>query len=312
MVRTVVAGPDGSPESRAAAEWAAREARLRGRPLKIVHVWEPAPEPALRVPRTGGGAHAHRTARSGTGAPADGTRRHIPRETAADLRLRHPDVDVTTEQLTGRPAEILLRAAERAELLVLGSRGLSGIGGFLVGSVGQSVVAHTEVPVVLVRAGEPSADALPPDRAGTPVPGARPVLLGLDTGDRADAVTAFAFAEAARRGTGLRVVHAWNLPPYHVHGLCADPGPPTGTARQQAAALTEALARGREEHPLVEVVEECRSGSPAPHLIDASREASLLVVGRRVRRARLGTHIGSVTHAVLHHAACPVAVVPHR
>jgi nucleotide-binding universal stress UspA family protein len=210
MVRTVVAGPDGSPESRAAAEWAAREARLRGRPLKIVHVWEPAPEPALRVPRTGGGAHAHRTARSGTGAPADGTRRHIPRETAADLRLRHPDVDVTTEQLTGRPAEILLRAAERAELLVLGSRGLSGIGGFLVGSVGQSVVAHTEVPVVLVRAGEPSADALPPDRAGTPVPGARPGLLGLDTGDRADAVTAFAFAEAARRGTGLRVVHAWN------------------------------------------------------------------------------------------------------
>jgi nucleotide-binding universal stress UspA family protein len=61
----------------------------------------------------------------------------------------------------------------------------------------------------------------------------------------------------------------------------------------------------------VEVVEESRSGSPANQLVDASHEASLVVVGRRVRRSPLGAHIGSVTHAVLHHATAPVAVVAH-
>jgi nucleotide-binding universal stress UspA family protein len=55
-----------------------------------------------------------------------------------------------------------------------------------------------------------------------------------------------------------------------------------------------------------------RLGSPASHLIDASRDASLVVVGRRVRRGPLGTHIGAVTHAVMHHATAPVAVVAHR
>ncbi|WP_437097587.1 universal stress protein, partial [Streptomyces longwoodensis] len=60
MVSTVVAGLDGSPESRAAAEWAAREARLRGLPLKIVHVWEPLPEPLAQAHLAGeqaGAAH---------------------------------------------------------------------------------------------------------------------------------------------------------------------------------------------------------------------------------------------------------------
>lgn len=80
--------------------------------------------------------------------------------------------------------DALARAAKGAELLVLGSRGLSGIGGFLVGSVGMAVIADTEIPVVLVRAGEQAADEHEADPAGIPSAATayRPVVLGLDAG----------------------------------------------------------------------------------------------------------------------------------
>ncbi|CAM5277702.1 universal stress protein [Streptomyces canus] len=300
MSRNVTVGLDGSSESRAAAEWAAREAKLRGVPLRLVHVWEPVPEPMAQAPHLGAETQAHWSER-------------IPRETAEGLRLRHPGVQVDMEQIPGRPADALAVAAKDAELLVLGSRGLSGIGGFLVGSVGMAVIAGTETPVVLVRAGEQAADEHEGDPAGVPSPATayRPVVLGLDTGHPDDAVLAFAFEEATRRGTALRVVHGWNLPPYSAYGLPADLELNAELGRQEAATLSEVLRPWRQKYPDVEVIEESRSGSPANHLVDASRDASLVVVGRRIRRSPIGVHIGSVTHAVLHHATAPVAVVAH-
>ncbi|MDQ0834273.1 nucleotide-binding universal stress UspA family protein [Streptomyces achromogenes] len=300
MSRNVTLGLDGSPESRAAAEWAAREAKLRGLPLRLVHVWEPVPEPMAQAPLLGAETQAHWSER-------------IPRETAEGLRLRHPGVDVEMEQISGRPADVLAQASKDSGLLVLGSRGLSGIGGFLVGSVGMAVIAHTDTPVVLVRAGQQAADEHEKDPAGIPSAATayRPVVLGLDISHRDDTVIAFAFEEAARRGTTLRAVHGWNLPPYFAYGLPADPDLNTELGRQDAAELTEVLRPWRQKYPDVEVVEESRSGSPANHVIDASREASLVVVGRRRRRSPFGAHIGTVTHAVLHHAAAPVAIVAH-
>ncbi|MDC0765371.1 universal stress protein [Streptomyces sp. HD] len=301
MVRTVVAGLDGSPESRAAAEWAAREARLRGLPLKIVHVWEPVPEPMAQAPLLGAETQQHWSER-------------VPREAADGIRLRHPGVEVTTEQLSGRPADTLVKAAADAELLVLGSRGLSGLGGFMVGSVGLSVVAHADRPVVLVRAGEQAADEHRPDPAGIPSAATpyRPVVLGLDATSPDDSVIEFAFGEAACRETGLRVLHAWNLPPYYVYGLSADAELHDEIARQQASVLAGVLRPWRQKYPNVEVAEETPSGSPGMRLVEASHEASLVVVGRRVRRSPFGAHIGPVAHAVLHHAAAPVAVVAHN
>lgn len=300
MPSTVIVGLDGSPESHAAAEWAAREARLRGLPLKLVNVWEPAPTPVAQAPLLGAETQQHWS-------------EQIPREAAEGLRLRHPGVEITAEQVYGRPGEILARLAEDAALLVLGSRGLSGIGGFLVGSVGLAVVAHAERPVVLVRAGEQAADEHVMDPSGIPSAATpfRPVVLGLDPDSPDDSVLAFAFEEAARRATALRVVHGWNLPPYYAYGLSADLGLHEEIVRQQTARLTETLHPWRQKYSDVEVVEESRSGSPANQLVDASHEASLVVVGRRVRRSPLGAHIGSVTHAVLHHATAPVAVVAH-
>jgi nucleotide-binding universal stress UspA family protein len=301
MVRTVVAGLDGSTESRAAAEWAAREAKLRGLPLKIVHVWEPVPPPMAQAPLLGAETHQHWTER-------------VPREAAEGIRMRHPGLEVTTEQLSGGTADALTKTTEDAELLVLGSRGLSGFGGFLDGSVGLSVVAHAARPVILVRAGEQATDEHEPDPTGIPSAATpyRPVLLGLDAGSPDDTLIGFAFEAAARRRTGLRVVFGWNLPPYYVYGLSADPLLHDEIARQQAATLTEALKPWRQKYPNVDVTEEAPSGSPAGRLIDAAREACLVVVGRRIRRSPLGAHIGPVTHAVLHHATAPVAVVAHN
>ncbi|MBD9727498.1 universal stress protein [Streptomyces caniscabiei] len=313
MSRTVTVGLDGSLESRAAGEWAAREAKLRGLPLKIVHVWEPVPEPIAQAPLLGAETQQHWSERSEMGVPPAESWGRIPREAAEGLRLRHPGVDVTTEQIPGRPTDALAEAAKDAELLVLGSRGLSGIGGFLVGSVGAAVIARTETPVVLVRSGEQAAGEHEKDPTGVP-PAAtayRPVVLGLDTDHPDDTVIAFAFEEAARRGAVLKVVHGWILPPYYVSSLPAAPEVGVELGRQDAAALAKVLSPWRQKYPDVEVVEESRLGTPAGHVIDASREASLVVVGRRIRRSPIGAHIGPVTHAVLHHATAPVAVVAH-
>ncbi|MFM9632603.1 MULTISPECIES: universal stress protein [Streptomyces] len=300
MAHSVVVGLDGSAESRAAAEWAAREAKRRYLPLKLVHVWEAVPEPIALALLLGA-----ETQSEGWG--------EIPREAAEELRLRHPGLDVTADQVPGRPAEVLTQAAKDAELLVLGSRGMSGIGGFLVGSVGQTVVTHAEQPVVLVRAGEQAADGHAMDPSATLSAGdsSGPVVLGLDTDHPDDTLLAFAFEAAARRVTPLRVVHAWTLPPYFAYGLPADLELNAVLGKRDAVALAEVLHRWKERYPAVKVVEESCAGNPAIQLVDASREASLVVVGRRVRRGPLGAHIGPVTHAVLHHATAPVAVVAH-
>ncbi|MFD5625234.1 universal stress protein [Streptomyces sp. NPDC127072] len=311
MPRTVTAGLDGSRESRAAAEWAAREAKLRGLPLKLVNVWEPVP--MARATLLGTEPQQHGSQRSETGVPqAEGWGR-IGRESAEGLRLRHPGVEITAEQVSGRPGEALAHLAEDAALLVLGSRGLSGVGGFLVGSVGLAVVAHADRPVVLVRAGEQAADEHLMDPTGIPSAAApnRPVVLGLNTEDPDPSLVEFAFDAADRRATSLRVVHGWNPPPYYAYGLSSDLGLQTELSQQEATVLTEVLRPWRQKFPAVEVIEESRYGTAAIHLVDASREASLVVVGRRVRRSPLGARIGPITHAVLHHATAPVAVVPH-
>lgn len=356
MSRTVTVGIDGSPESLAATEWAAREARLRSMPLRLINVWELVPEPMGRAPTPGTETRQDRERMpdreetgwsggeygdgSGAGGPVPAGARageygaseeersagtggagRILREAVDGVRLRHPGVDVTVEQRTGRPTDELVKAAEDAELLVLGSRGLSGIAGFLLGSVGLHVVAHTETPVVLVRARELAADEHTPDPSGIPsaVTPFRPVVLGLDTAHLNDTLIGFAFEAAARRETALHVIHDWNPPPYFASGprdigeldpdLYVDLD--TDLRERTAMVLTTALRPWRQRFPTVDVVEETRPGKPADHLIDASHEASLVVVGRRIRHSALGPHIGPVTHAVLHHAATPVAVVAH-
>jgi nucleotide-binding universal stress UspA family protein len=93
------------------------------------------------------------------------------------------------------------------------------------------------------------------------------------------------------------------VPPHAVDG----PEPLAENGRLVAATLRPWC----EKFPGVPVSETVSAGRAAPQLVRASTRACLVVVGRRTRDARLGAHIGPVAHAVLHHVACPVAVVPH-
>jgi nucleotide-binding universal stress UspA family protein len=148
------------------------------------------------------------------------------------------------------------------------------------------------------------------------------VVLGLHAAETPDDVLAFAFAEASARGTTVQVVSAYAVPPAPLALVDAPFAviPPEGPAddadavpaeREMLRAQTARLAPYRERHPEVPVEQAAVPGDPAGRLVDASESAALVVVGRHhPRRAGRALFIGSVAHAVLHHAHGPVAVVP--
>jgi nucleotide-binding universal stress UspA family protein len=299
MSRPVTVGLDGSRESVAAAHWAAREALRRNLPLQLVHVWELPAYP--HAPLVGSDTLRHWSER-------------ISREGAAELRDSYPDLEIRTKQIAGLPGAVLPVVAEESELLVLGSRGLSAVTGFLVGSVSLATVAHAGRPVVLVRAGEIAEDEHQPDAAGEPsdVTPYRDVVLGLDLSRPCDELIEFAFDAADRRAATLRVVHGWTLPPlYGYDPEALAPDRHSELFAEEASTLADALRPWRGKFPGVEVIEQSAVGRPAHHLVEASSSAGLVVVGRRIRRSPVGSRIGAVTHAVLHHSSAPVAVVPH-
>ncbi|MFJ1706659.1 universal stress protein [Kitasatospora sp. NPDC088346] len=282
MNQAIVVGLDGSAQSEAAARWAAREARRSGRALRMVHVVDedsvapgPPGAPGARLPEAVAG---------------------IRDRIAAAL----PDLEITCERITGSPSYALAAAGERAGLLVLGSRGLGGVAGVLVGSVGLRTAGHARCPVVLV-----------PDGADGTV---GEVVLGVQ-GDRpCDAPLAFAFEQAARRGTVLWAVEAWTPPagPYATEAPLEPPAIKESLAADRLVHLQDALSRWREKFPEVRTRAEVVGRGAAEAVLSASGSASLVVLGRRAPRHPMSPpRLGAVAHAVLHHAACPVAVVPH-
>ncbi|MFC9595106.1 universal stress protein [Streptomyces sp. NPDC056944] len=288
MSREIVAGVDGSPESLAAADWAAREALRRGLPLRLAHAWrwEPLDLPLVQDPE-----EQQRTAYA------------VLRAAEATIAERHPGLALTAEVLPDTPVAALLGTEERAEMLVIGSRGYGAVAGFLLGSYGQQIIAGATRPVVAVRSrdGEQSE------------PPAGYVLVG-QHGSPEDSAAAlgFAFGTAAARGAAVRAVRAWSLPPLFAYSpasmrLADEAG---GLVPYEEKALREALAPWRERYPDVPVAEHVELGSAGQVLLSVSGGAQLLVVGRRARRGAVGPRIGSVAHAALHLAPCPVAVIP--
>jgi nucleotide-binding universal stress UspA family protein len=290
MLGFITAGLDGSPESRAAADWAAGEAVRRGLPLRLLLA-------SGRHPGAYGyGPH-----------PADpALLRHwaerIPREAADALRGRHQGLTVITEQVAGPPVETLLDAAADSDLLVLGSRPLGPLSRYLLGSVSLAVTARACTPVVVVRPGAGPAGAVDGD-----------VVVGIDLGRPADRVVEFAFDAAARRAAGLRVIHGRNRPGAYgeqvADGLEVDLD--SELAAQEADAFGRVLRPWQEKFPAVAMTGEAVVGGAARHLVEAAATARLLVIGRRPATAKFGPQLGPVAHAVLHHSPAPVAVVPH-
>lgn len=309
MSRTVIAAVDGTAESLAGAEWAADEAGRRGLPLHILHVWQDWSTPYAHAPLTGAATSP------GAATVTQHWAERIPREASELLQKRHPGLAISVEQVLGNPVDVLLSAAEKAEILVLGSRGLSTLSGFLAGSVSLPVIARATRPVVVVRAGERlEEELLPRPAAGTPAAGRyREVVLGLGLTRPCEEVIEYAFEAAASRAAALRVVHGWNLPPVFGYDPAAvDPKHGAELGLIEEGALADALRPWKDTFPNVGVTEQSVVGRLADHLVEASKGASLLVVGRRIRRTPTAIRTGPVTHAVLHHATCPVAVVPHH
>ncbi|MFF4744968.1 universal stress protein [Streptomyces sp. NPDC047980] len=294
MAGPITAGVDGSPESRAAVHWAAREAALRGLPLRLVHAWLWQP---LDVPIVQDREAQARSAES------------LVREAESEITGRYPDVRVSAEVVPDTAVATLLDESERTSMLVLGSRGHGAIVGFIVGSYGQQVIASAACPVIAVRApaGEEDPATFPEPRTGDEV-----VVGQHGSPDDCDAVLGFAFETAAAHGVGVRAVRAWSLPTLYTYSpgsmrLADEAG---GLEPFERKALAEAVKPWRERYPGVPVTEHVEIGSAGQVLMSATGRALLLVVGRRARRSPIGSRIGSVAHASLHHAPCPVAVVP--
>ncbi|WP_328924007.1 universal stress protein [Streptomyces sp. NBC_00190] len=290
MKRTLVAGVDGTPESRAAADWAAREAVRRDLPLHVVHawLWQPLELPLVQD-------------RDAEARRAD----DILKQAEGELVHRYPGLTLTAEVFSDVPVPALLHAAKGAEMLVLGTRGHGALAGFLLGSYGRQVIAAAECPIVSVRSAHGRPVALPEEGE---------VVVGQQGGVEESAeVLRIAFEAAAARKVPLRAVRAWSLPP--VYGY--SPGSMWiadrfgGLEPYETAALEQALEPWRLRYPEVETLAHVEQGSAGHVLLSAASDAQLLVVGRRSRESSMGMRIGSVAHAVLHHSACPVAVVPH-
>ncbi|TCB95389.1 universal stress protein [Micromonospora zingiberis] len=269
MNRPVVVGVDGSPPSLVAAEHAAQEAVWRSRPLHLVHGY-------LHPLGYGVPINPYEV---GLPAPSEDGRKMLE-QTAAELVDRWPALTVEVRQVAGGPGATLVEESRRAELVVVGSRGLGGFAGLLLGSVGTQVAAHGHCPVLVVR---------PPDR---PLPTDGPVLVAVDGSESAELAVGYGAEEAVRRGGPLVLVH--------VAGE-------RDTDGGQVLATAAAAARG--SHPGL-TVEERVVTAPKPDeaLIEASGEAALVVAGSRGRGGFAGLLLGSVSQALVHHARCPVLV----
>ncbi|WP_314174737.1 universal stress protein [Streptomyces winkii] len=278
--RPVAVGADGSAESLAAVEWAGAEAVARDVPLWIVCAQEPA--------------------RSGDRNTWSHDQLHAAHRLAARL---YPSLDVTEDAVCEAPAKALLTVAEEAGLLVLGSCGLGRAEGFVLGSVGLSVIAHARLPVVAVRGRMPAGAAA---ETG-------PVVAGVDLSRGSDEVLDFAFRTASAHGRNLRVAHAWS--PHSLYSCPSALPEPRATVQAELRAkqsLARLLEPWRERFPEVDTEIRAEGGAAAPYLLQVSTDAALLTVGRRTRGHPFPTRIGPVAHALLHHSPRPVAVIPHE
>ncbi|MFF3942943.1 universal stress protein [Streptomyces phaeofaciens] len=299
MLRPVVAGVDGSAESLAAAAWAAREAERRENSLHLVHAWD---------------WHPRRQEREIASAAQRHLARRSLRQAEEHVRAECPEVRLTGEQMEGPAVAALLKAADQSDLLVLGSRGLSGFTGFLVGSVALGVVAKATRPVVLVRADEEAADEHVPagDGSSSTDTGYQDVVLAVDLSEACDEVIEFAFEAARLRHARLRAVYAWHTAgPIDLGagdiGLVKD----AWQGEEWLGFLRAVLQLWRDKYPDVEVLETVVDEKPSTALVRAATGASLLVVGHRLAERPVAPRTGPVTHAAIHHVGCPVAVVPH-
>jgi nucleotide-binding universal stress UspA family protein len=266
----ILVGYDGSSSSHQALSWAAREARARGVTLTLCHTWVPG---SAGPPLAGG--------------TEDVARESAERILATGVRTAFaPDVrKLLTE---GSAARMLCEHSADADMVVVGSRGLGGLSGLMLGSVSLQVTALATVPVVVVRGHWRPVGEYQPGH----------IVVGADGSGGPDDALAFGGTEAALRGVPLTVVCA----------LADAPGN-LGMAQRIEEDVERSIIRWEKDHPDVQVHRQITLESPRSALLAAAQDAQLLVVGCRGRGGMEGMTLGSVTQALLWHAPCPLAVI---
>ncbi|WP_068926221.1 universal stress protein [Planobispora rosea] len=284
-MRHVVVGVDGSADSLRAVRWAAREAMRRRSSLRVVHAvyaW-------LHHPAEAGIEEVRQWLLDGG--------RVILDQAVACARECEPGLEVDEAIAAGDPVQVLAAEADGAGMLVVASRGTGRISSLLLGSVALKVASQASCPVVVIRG------PLEPEKLFDEV------VVGVDGSPAGAEALRFAATEAVLRGARLRAILAWTLAT-----PAAETMPPLLIELGQiedawTRILEEAVEAVEKDHPGLDVVHQVVTGHPVQALTDASEGADLVVVGTRGRGALAGLVLGSVSHGVLHHANCPVAVI---
>lgn len=282
----IIVGVDGSPESRVAVDWAARDAALRGAQLHLVHVLSsPAVMTFPEVPVP-----------SGYFQWQEDSAREIllsAAETAAAATKDDP-VEVTTEMVSGSPVPTLADLSKDAQLVVVGCRGRGALARSLLGSVSTGLVHHAHCPVAIIHDEDPL----------TARPSKAPVVVGVDGSPASEKALEIAFEQASLRGVELVAVHAWSDT-----GVFEFPGLDWSALRSIAEeTLAERLAGWQERYPDVVVHRLVVADRPAQQLIEQSESAQLTVLGSHGRGGFAGMLLGSVSTAVVHGSRQPVII----
>lgn len=276
----IVVGVDDTDQNRIAVDLAIAEAVLRRRPLHLVHA-DPFGQPA----------------HSDTGPLPDEPGYGLL-EAMARIRTLAPQIAATGEVVRGFPQPVLIAASREAELIVIGDRRLGALARALNDTVAGEVTLRASCPTLVART------------AGTPD---GPIVVGVDGSGDSQAAVGFAAAEADLRGCPVLVVHAWTRPGPHRPGSVSPVDLHADSVRSRAERLlSETTVGWHEKYPGVDFRHWLPHGHPRQALMDAGHTAGVLVVGTRGRTEPPVVELGSVSRYLLHHAPCPLVIVPRH
>lgn len=270
----VLAGVDGSPGDDGILAWAVRAARRRGADCVVAHGWQ--------------------ASRRETAAGESRARARAVLDTAISrARAMAPDVPIRGESAPGHPGDLLAEIGRGADVTVIGpgKRRLHGLG-----TVAARVVTRSRGVVVIVR--------------GRPQARIRRIAAGVDGSPAAREALAFAVEEARLNGARLVVASShWTPdPPYSAAHL--DVQAPAGRRGVTEQMIEELVGPYRRKYPELEVSMMVTAEAPGPMLGGLTEKVDLIVVGDRGHGPVARLVLGSVSHGLAQHAACPVAIVP--